>query len=56
MQSHLGTALIVLIFGMAVLATNAQLTKDMVDSSQMPMQTKGDCSSTVTDKTSNGMK
>lgn len=31
------------------------LTKDMVDRSQMPMQTEGDCTSSVTDKTSTGM-
>lgn len=32
------------------------ITKEMVDRSQLPVQTEGDCTSTVSDKTSTGMK
>lgn len=32
------------------------MTKDMVERSQMPVQTQGDCTSTTSDKTSTGMK
>lgn len=36
--------------------TKMCLTKDMVERSQMPVQTQGDCTSTTSDKTSTGMK
>ena len=36
--------------------TKTCMTKDMVERSQMPVQTQGDCTSTTSSKTSTGMK
>lgn len=53
-----------LVFGASAFTAQAQVskaglrevtTKDMVERSQMPLQTQGDCTSTASNKTSTGM-
>ena len=38
------------------IVTKMCMSKEMVERSQLPMQTQGDCTSTTSDKTSTGMK